>query len=176
MHPDIVGVYYPFYDYSENVLKLFKISETPYKLFSFELKTELNYRNLREYYFQAVSNSSWSNEGYLVALKIDNSIYDELRRLNNSFGIGIIKLNPKNIFQSEILFSAREHKNLDWDGGSDSVGYYISNGMIQKVQWAKEPNNERSKLAFYDETGNEIKVNRGKSYIALNYANQATFQ
>lgn len=34
------------------------------------------------------------------------------------------------------------HKNLDWDGGSDSVGYYISNGMIQKVQWAKEPNNE----------------------------------
>lgn len=68
------------------------------------------------------------------------------------------------------------HKNLDWDGGSDSVGYYISNGMIQKVQWAKEPNNERSKLAFYDETGNEIKVNRGKSYIALNYANQATFQ
>ncbi len=115
MHPDIVGVYYPFYDYSENVLKLFKISETPYKLFSFELKKELNYRNLREYYFQAVSNSSWSNEGYLVALKIDNSIYDELRRLNNSFGIGIIKLNPKNIFQSEILFSAREHKNLDWD-------------------------------------------------------------
>ena len=115
MHPDIVGVYYPFYDYSENVLKLFKISETPYKLFSFELKKELNYRNLREYYFQAVSNSSWSNEGYLVALKIDDSIYDELRRLNNSFGIGIIKLNPKNIFQSEILFSAREHKNLDWD-------------------------------------------------------------
>ena len=79
------------------------------------MKKELNYRNLREYYFQAVSNSSWSNEGYLVALKIDNSIYDELRRLNNSFGIGIIKLNPKNIFQSEILFSAREHKNLDWD-------------------------------------------------------------
>lgn len=50
-----------------------------------------------------------------MALKIENSIYDELRRLNNSFGIGIIKLNPKNIFQSEILFSAREHKNLDWD-------------------------------------------------------------
>ena len=59
LHPDIVGVYYPFYDYSENVLKLFKISETPYKLFYFELKKELNYRNLREYYFQAVSNSSW---------------------------------------------------------------------------------------------------------------------
>ena len=84
-----------------------------------------------------------------------------------------------NLFVLETEISVRDevgHKNLDWDGGSDSVGYYISNGMIQKVQWAKEPNNERSKLAFYDETGNEIKVNRGKSYIALNYANQATFQ
>lgn len=115
LHPDIVDVYYPFDDYSKNVLKLFKISETPYKLFSFELKKELNYKNLREYYFQAVSNSSWANEGYLVALKIDDSIYEELKRLNNSFGIGVIKLNPKNIFQSEIMFSANEHKNLDWD-------------------------------------------------------------
>ncbi len=115
LHPDIVGVYYPFDDYSKNVLKLFKVSETPYKLFSFELKKELNYKNLREYYFQAVSNSSWANEGYLVALKIDDSIYEELKRLNNSFGIGVIKLNPKNIFQSEILFSSDEHKSLDWD-------------------------------------------------------------
>ena len=84
-----------------------------------------------------------------------------------------------NLFVLETEISVRDevgHKNLDWDGGSDSVGYYISNGMIQKVQWAKEPNNERSKLAFYDETGNEIKVNRGKSYLALHYANQATFQ
>ena len=115
LHPDIVGVYYPFDDYSKNVLKLFKISETPYKLFSFELKKELNYKNLREYYFQAVSNSSWANEGYLVALKIDDSVYEELKRLNNSFGIGVIKLNPKNIFQSEIIFSADEHKSPDWD-------------------------------------------------------------
>lgn len=119
LHPDIVGIYYPFNDYSSQVINLFSIvAEKPYKLFSFEMKKEINYSNLREYYFQAVSNSSWANEGYLVTLKIkdnDEGIYEELRRLNNAFGIGIIKLNPVNISQSEILFLAHEKKKLDWD-------------------------------------------------------------
>jgi hypothetical protein len=35
------------------------------------MKKNLNFTNLREYYFQAVSNSSWANEGYIVALDID---------------------------------------------------------------------------------------------------------
>ena len=40
---------------------------------------------------------------------------DELRRLNNAFGIGIIKLNPEHITQSEILFSAKTKEFLDWN-------------------------------------------------------------
>jgi hypothetical protein len=35
------------------------------------LKKDLNFSNLRESYFQAVSNFSWANEGYLVAVEID---------------------------------------------------------------------------------------------------------
>ena len=58
----------------------------------------------------------------------------------------------------------------------DSTGYYVSNGGIQKIHWAKEANNEWSRLRFYDENGQEISINRGKTYIAINYANQATFQ
>jgi len=87
------------------------------KLFSFEMKISISFSNLREYYFQAISNSSWANEGYLVALRIadDSSLYDEMRRLNNAFGIGIIKLNPEDIDQSEILFPAKENTNVDWD-------------------------------------------------------------
>lgn len=116
LHPDMVGVYYPFVDYSKQVLNLFSVvGENPYKMFSFELKKEINYSNLREYYFQAVSNSSWAHEGYLVALKVEEELYEELRRLNNAFGIGIIRLNPVNISQSEILFTSKEHQNLDWD-------------------------------------------------------------
>ena len=100
LHPDIVGVYYPFNDYSTQTLNLYSVTDAnPYKIFSFELKIKIDYITLREYYFQAVSNSSWANEGYLVALEIDDDIelFEELKRLNNSFGIGIIKLNTNNI-------------------------------------------------------------------------------
>lgn len=71
LHPDIVGVHFPFESYTENTLKLFDILKVnPYKLYSFEMKIDINLSNLREYYFQAVSNSSWAHEGYLVALHI----------------------------------------------------------------------------------------------------------
>ena len=77
----------------------------------------MNFSNLREYYFQAVSNSSWAHEGYLVALNIseDTDLIDEIRRLNNAFGIGVIRLNQEHFMQSEILFSAKERDSLDWD-------------------------------------------------------------
>lgn len=48
-------------------------------------------------------------------LKVEEELYEELRRLNNAFGIGIIRLNPVNISQSEILFTSKERQNLDWD-------------------------------------------------------------
>lgn len=118
LHPDIVGVHFPFESYTENTLKLFDILKVnPYKLYSFEIKKELNFSNLREYYFQAVSNSSWAHEGYLVALNFsdDTDLIDEIRRLNNAFGIGVIRLNQEHFMQSEILFSAKERDSLDWD-------------------------------------------------------------
>jgi hypothetical protein len=63
-------------------------------VFSFELKKSLSFGNLREAFFQAVSNSSWANEGYLVAAEIsqDEDFLSELRRLSSSFGIGVVQL------------------------------------------------------------------------------------
>lgn len=86
-------------------------------MFSFELKTTLNFSNLRQSFFQTVSNSSWANEGYLVTLNLDDdpTLRDEIRRLNNAFGIGLIKLNPENIFESEILFPSKINPEIDWD-------------------------------------------------------------
>ena len=83
-----------------------------------------------------------------------------------------------NVFVLETDISIRDevgHKSVDWDGGPDSAGYYISNGKMQKIYWSKEENNESSRLTFYDEEGKELKINRGKSYIALNYPSQVTF-
>ena len=117
-HPDIVGVHFPYGEYSKETISLINsLNESTYKLYSFEMKKNLNFENLREYYFQAVSNSSWANEGYLVTLKMDESdeFMDEIRTLSNAFGIGVIKLNAMNIAESEILFPAKVNETLDWN-------------------------------------------------------------
>ncbi len=114
-YPDIVGVYFPYdkyfpYKYEEETFKfLHHTGQKKYKLFSFELKKELSFPSLKESYFQAVSNSTWANEGYLVVFKIEYEVLGELRRLNQSFGIGVIKLESK-ISDSKILLPAKERE------------------------------------------------------------------
>ena len=112
-YPDIVGVYFPYEDYQKETLNLLhNINQNHYKFFSFELKISLDFSNLKESYFQAVSNSSWANEGYLVVFQeIDDEVLSELRRLNQIFGIGAIKLES-DILSSKILLSSRQ-KELD---------------------------------------------------------------
>ena len=119
LHPDLVAVRLPFSDFNPSTLTIQKeLFWTAVKFYSFEMKKEINLGNLRECYFQAVSNSSWANEGYLVALKIkdeDSELISELRRLNNAFGIGIIKLDPENISESEILIPSKIKPEIDWN-------------------------------------------------------------
>ncbi|GAA7482655.1 COG2958 family protein [Helicobacter pylori] len=115
-YPDIVGVYFPYdenspYNNEETLKFLHLTGQKKHKLYSFELKKKLAFSNLKESYFQAVSNSTWANEGYLVVFKIDDEVLDELRRLNQSFGIGVIKLETE-ISNSKILLPARE-KEID---------------------------------------------------------------
>ncbi|MGL2682244.1 HTH domain-containing protein [Helicobacter pylori] len=115
-YPDIVGVYFPYNKYfpyngyEEETLKfLHHTGQNSYKLFSFELKIRINLSNLKASYFQAVSNSSWANEGYLVVFILDDEVLNELRRLNQSFGIGVIKLESE-ISNSKILLPAKERE------------------------------------------------------------------
>lgn len=116
VHPDIVGVYFPFNDYKSEICEVQKsLSVSTVKLYSFEVKIKLTINNHRECYFQSVSNSSWANEGYLVTLNIDEGVEDEIRRLNNAFGIGLIKLDIDNVYESEILFPSRINQEIDWD-------------------------------------------------------------
>jgi hypothetical protein len=112
-NPDIVGVQLIDLDeeVANNFLKSINKEET-FKLFSFELKREINYSyELQMAYFQAVSNSSWANYGYLVAYDVNDILLDQIERLNQSFGIGFIKLNA-NPYRSKILFQAA-YKKMD---------------------------------------------------------------
>lgn len=118
LHPDLMAVYFPFDSYQAGTLDIIKsFNESKMKLFSFEMKKEITSSTLREYYFQAVSNSSWANEGYLVALRYDedDDFREEMQRLNNSFGIGFIQLDAKNVEQSSVLIPAKIHDQIDWD-------------------------------------------------------------
>lgn len=84
-----------------------------------------------------------------------------------------------NVFVLETSITVRDdvgHKDIECLGGKNTaVGYYISNGAVQKISWEKAKD-EKSPLKFYDKDGKEIKINRGKTYIAVNYANQTTFE
>ncbi|HOV14607.1 MAG TPA: HTH domain-containing protein, partial [Spirochaetota bacterium] len=116
LHPDIVGVFFPIEQWEPEVLEISKeVGSIGIKLFSYELKRELNFNNLRESFFQAVSNSSWANEGYLVAsgIDMDEEFQTEIKRLSSSFGIGVIKLDIDDPDSSEILFPARQKDVID---------------------------------------------------------------
>ena len=118
VHPDIVGCYFPFDEWKSEVYDLSSsIGNTTIRLFSFELKRELSFSNLRESFFQTVSNSSWANESYLVAAEIskEQEFRDELSRLATSFGIGVIQLNTEDPDSSEVIFPANYRETLDWE-------------------------------------------------------------
>src|SRR5690606_26374015 len=106
-HPDMVGIKFLNLQTkaSQNFLKSINRVDT-FKLSSYELKREINSDSeLKKAFFQAVSNSSWANYGYLVAFEFSDSLNEEMARLNQSFGIGIIELNA-NPYQSKVLFPA----------------------------------------------------------------------
>lgn len=108
-NPDIVGVSFPHH-YHKGTLELMATINIPRaKIYSFELKKQLGWDNLKEAYFQAVSNSSWANEGYLVVFgKIsDSELIAEISQLNVSFGIGVIEFGT-NISEFNILFRSKE--------------------------------------------------------------------
>ncbi|EAL3909487.1 HrgA protein [Campylobacter upsaliensis] len=147
-YPDIVGVYFPYDDYQNETLGLLEsLKLNNYKIFSFELKININFSNLKESYFQAVSNSSWANEGYLVVLKeLDSEVLSELRRLNQSFGIGVIQLDGSEISNSKIVLSAKEKalymqtidmlvdKNEDFKKFINDINQQIRAGKDAKIQ------------------------------------------
>lgn len=113
VHPDIVGVEIERFenDTTLSILKAVEPSEIV-KIYSFELKKNIESDNqLKQYFFQALSNSSWANYGYLVAYDISESLNDEMSRLNEAFGIGIIKMDAR---EYQVLFPARERK-LDYN-------------------------------------------------------------
>ncbi|GAA7475747.1 COG2958 family protein [Helicobacter pylori] len=123
LYPDMVGVRFLHAELSnENLIAFSKKFDTlPVKLVSFELKKEISVHNCRECYFQAISNSSWANEGYLVGHHLnthDSKLMDLLKRLHGSFGIGVIDLRTDED-KSTILLNAKYKEKIDYTVASE---------------------------------------------------------
>ena len=118
VHPDMVGCYLPLGDWEPEALEIATLAgHSAIRLYSFELKRELSFGNLRESFFQAVSNSSWANQGFLVAARVstDNEFREELGRLSSSFGIWVLSLDVTDPDGGEVIFPARERQLPDWE-------------------------------------------------------------
>jgi hypothetical protein len=120
------------------------------RLWSFEVKKELNSSNIRSSFFQAVSNSSWANEGYLVTTSITDNIEQELRMLSPLHGIGVIILDTENPSESEIFLPAKSRAEIDWQSVNrivvenddfkdyiELVSTYYQTGRIRSRDWNK---------------------------------------
>ena len=133
-HPDIIGVKFLLDKFDNEITKqLYKHANIQtFDLYSYELKREINNDNdLKAYFLQAAADSSWANYGYLVANHINDSLYDEIQRLNNLFGIGVMEfstINPK------IIVEAQRH-NIDYNTIDKLCKYNNNdiNGFFEKL-------------------------------------------
>ncbi|EAW9077265.1 HrgA protein [Salmonella enterica] len=155
LYPDIVALEPLDKDWDEAVQNCVRHSEGRLtRLWSFEVKKQLNRSNVRECFFQAVSNSSWAHFGYLVATEINEdkqrSVERELQMLCALHGIGVILLDPHDFSNSQTLIPARERTSVDWQSVNrlveenrdfkdfiELVGEYHQTGKIHKTLWNK---------------------------------------
>lgn len=116
LFPDLVGMEDLSRAWDREVIDCAKeYSDKKTNLWSFELKLKINGSNLREAFFQTVSNSSWANFGYLVAVEFHGGdTLSELRLLSGLHGIGVIKFDPDDPSSSEVLIPARARTDVDW--------------------------------------------------------------
>ena len=150
LHPDIVAMQPVDKEWHPLVKSCVKEgSGQRVRLWSFEVKKDLKSSNARESYFQAVSNSSWANEGYLVATSISTSVVEqELRMLSALHGIGVILLNPENPTESDMILPARSRAEVDWQSANrlvdenkdfreyiEQVSTYYQTGRLRSKDW-----------------------------------------
>lgn len=115
LYPDICGLKSEVSDMRASVVSLVNLTASKKStLWSFEVKKTLSNSNVREAYFQSVSNSSWANSAYLVAETIDEAVEGELEMLHRLHGVGVLRLNAEEPSESQILFHSRFRETVDW--------------------------------------------------------------
>lgn len=66
------------------------------------------------------------------------------------------------------IYKRDDNVHLSVNVIGSGMGVYITGGTCRNITWSKE--NENSQFVFCDEEGNELEMNRGKTYIAITTA------
>lgn len=150
LYPDLVGMEDLSQDWNREIKDCVgQYADKKTKLWSFEVKILVNRSNIREVFFQTVSNSSWSNFGYLVASEIEGAdTLKELRMLSSLHGIGFIQLDIENPSESQIIIPVKEKLEIDWstanrlaEENKDFIEYiklvrqFYQTGEIRNKDW-----------------------------------------
>ena len=116
LYPDIVAIEALTSGMNREVVGALQHSgERRARVWSFEVKRLLNRSNVRESYFQAVSNSSWASFGYLVAAEIEGAdTLREIQMLYSVHGIGLIEIDLESPTESVLRIPAREKLSIEW--------------------------------------------------------------
>jgi len=155
LYPDMVALEDLTREWHSSVRECAKEMAAPKaRIWSFEVKKLINRANLREVFFQTVSNSSWANYSYLVAGRIEgNDTIRKLRMLSGLHGIGVIQLAIEGaINDGQILIPARLRPDLDLDSASrlaevnkdfenfiQSLTAFHQTGRVQNDRWDGTP-------------------------------------
>ena len=113
--PDIVGYEDRTRELDGDVKHLAsKLGANATRLWSVEVKLDLDIHNVRDAYYQTMMNSGWANVAYLGAWQISPAAEEEARELWERQGVGLIHIGPGRPGKSRILIHAREREGLDW--------------------------------------------------------------
>lgn len=87
------------------------------------------------------------------------------------------QLKFANLIVIETDISVRDkigRKNINWQGGEEYTGWYFTEGARQPIIWSKA--DEYSKIELFNENGEPLTMNRGKTYIAVVYRDRVSLE
>ena len=150
LHPDIVGMHAPGREWLEVVRRCSRELPTrKAKLVAVEVKRVLSAGDVRQHFFQTVSNGTWANRAYLAAAEIrGEDTWRELETLCAAHGVGYIRIDPEDPDGCRILIPAREREEIDWASANrvaaengdfrdylQNVLNYLQTGSLMERLW-----------------------------------------
>ncbi len=141
--------YEPFFLFNDEALSTGDITANKVSLrFSYYITAEFDYNEATGLYFRSQYGQPHKDKTTNAQLSVTNVIY--------------LKTSVSPI-------SGDDAGRIDVKTTGTGSGYYISKGTAQEITWSKK--DLSSPLKLYDANGNELSINRGKTWFMINNTN-----